>query len=65
MVPLTDRELEVLAELASGKPNRQIADELYVSLNTVKKPITHILDKLGVPNRTAAVDRARSLGLLP
>lgn len=65
VVPLTDRELEVLAELASGKPNRQIADELYVSLNTVKKHITHILDKLGVPNRTAAVDRARSLGLLP
>ncbi|MEQ8437935.1 MAG: LuxR C-terminal-related transcriptional regulator [Ilumatobacter fluminis] len=65
VVPLTDRELEVLAELATGKPNRQIADELYVSLNTVKKHITHILDKLGVSNRTAAVDRARSLGLLP
>ena len=65
VVPLTDRELEVLHELATGKPNRQIADELYVSLNTVKKHITHILDKLGATNRTAAVDRARSLGLLP
>ena len=65
VVPLTERELEVLTELATGKPNRQIADDLYVSLNTVKKHITHILDKLGVANRTAAVDRARALGLLP
>ena len=64
MVPLTDRELEVLAHLAVGKPNRAIADELYVSLNTVKKHITHILDKLGASNRTAAVDRARTLDLL-
>ncbi len=64
VVPLTDRELDVLGQLATGKPNREIADELYVSLNTVKKHITHILDKLGAKNRTAAVDRARSLGLL-
>ena len=64
VVPLTDRELEVLGELATGKPNREIADELYVSLNTVKKHITHILDKLGSANRTAAVDRARALDLL-
>ncbi len=64
VVPLTDRELEVLDQLATGKPNREIADELYVSLNTVKKHITHILDKLGVANRTAAVERARVLDLL-
>jgi len=64
VVPLTDRELEVLGQLATGKPNREIANALYVSLNTVKKHITHILDKLGAKNRTAAVDRARSLGLL-
>jgi len=64
VVPLTDRELEVLAQLATGKPNREIADELYVSLNTVKKHVTHILDKLGASNRTAAVDRARALDLL-
>ncbi len=64
VVPLTDRELEVLSHLATGKPNREIADELYVSLNTVKKHITHILDKLGAANRTAAVDRARALDLL-
>lgn len=64
VVPLTDRELEVLGLLATGKPNREIADELFVSLNTVKKHITHILDKLGAPNRTAAVDRSRALGLI-
>jgi LuxR family maltose regulon positive regulatory protein len=64
VVPLTERELEVLGQLATGKPNREIADDLYVSLNTVKKHITHILDKLGVANRTAAVDRARALDLL-
>jgi LuxR family maltose regulon positive regulatory protein len=64
VVALTSRELEVLAHLATGKPNREIADELYVSLNTVKKHITHILDKLGAANRTAAVDRARALDLL-
>ena len=64
VVQLTERELEVLGHLATGKPNREIADELYVSLNTVKKHITHILDKLGAANRTAAVDRARALDLL-
>jgi len=64
IVPLTDRELEVLNEMANGKPNKQIAADLYVSLNTVKKHVTHIFDKLGVTNRTAAVAQARRLGLL-
>ena len=64
VVPLTDRELEVLRLIATGRQNKQIAAELYVSLNTVKKHGTHIFDKLGVTNRTAATDRARQLGLL-
>jgi LuxR family maltose regulon positive regulatory protein len=62
--PLSDRELEVLHLLAAGKPNQQIAEELVVALNTVKKHVTHILDKLGAANRTEAVARARELDLL-
>jgi ATP/maltotriose-dependent transcriptional regulator MalT len=62
---LSDRELEVLRLVAAGKPNRQIADELYVSIHTVKKHVTHILDKLGAANRTEVTARARELGLLP
>jgi LuxR family maltose regulon positive regulatory protein len=62
---LTDRELEVLRLLAAGKQNREIAEELWVALNTVKKHVTHILEKLGATNRTEATARARELGLLP
>jgi LuxR family maltose regulon positive regulatory protein len=65
VVPLTQREVEVLELLAAGKRNREIADEIYVSLNTVKKHATHIFDKLGATNRTEAVTRARQLGLIP
>jgi DNA-binding CsgD family transcriptional regulator len=61
---LTERELQVLRRLAAGKPNRQIADELYVSLDSVKRHVTHILGKLGATNRTQATARARALGLL-
>ena len=63
--PLSERELEVLRLLATGKPNREIADELSVALDTVKKHVTHILVKLGAANRTEATARARELGLLP
>jgi ATP/maltotriose-dependent transcriptional regulator MalT len=58
------RELEVLRLLASGKPNQQIAEELVVALNTVKKHVGHILSKLGAANCTEATARARELGLL-
>lgn len=64
VVPLTERELEVLQLVAAGRQNKEIAGELYVSLNTVKKHVTHIFEKLGVANRTAATDRARQLNLL-
>lgn len=63
--PLSDRELEVLGLLAAGKLNRQIADELVVALDTVKKHVSHILEKLGADNRTQAVTHARELGLIP
>jgi LuxR family transcriptional regulator, maltose regulon positive regulatory protein len=62
--PLSDRELQVLGLLAAGKSNQQIADELVVVLDTAKKHVGHILDKLGAANRTQAVARARALGLL-
>jgi LuxR family maltose regulon positive regulatory protein len=61
---LSERELEVLQLLAAGKANSQIAEELYVTLHTVKKHITHILGKLGAANRTEAAARARELGLV-
>ena len=63
--PLTSRELEVLQLLAAGAPNPRIAGELVVTLDTVKKHVTHILGKLGAANRTEAVARARELGLIP
>ncbi len=63
--PLTDRELQVLQLLASGRSNQRIAHELVVALDTVKKHVTHVLAKLGAANRTEAVARARQLGLIP
>ena len=64
VVPLTDRELEIVELIATGRRNKDIAAELYVSLNTVKKHVTHIFDKLGVTNRTQATAKARQLGLV-
>ena len=63
--PLTSRELEVLEMLAAGRSNQAIAGELVVTLNTVKKHVSHVLGKLGAANRTEAVARARGLRLLP
>jgi LuxR family maltose regulon positive regulatory protein len=64
IAPLSDRELEVLRLLAAGRSNPEIADELVVVVDTVKKHVSHILEKLGATNRTQAVARARALGLL-
>jgi len=63
--PLTGRELQVLAMLAAGEPNQSIAGELFVTVFTVKKHVSHLLGKLGAANRTEAVARARDLGLIP
>ena len=62
---LTPREREILALLAAGAPNPRIAEDLVVSLDTVKKHVSHLLGKLGAANRTEAVTRARQLGLIP
>jgi LuxR family maltose regulon positive regulatory protein len=63
--PLTSRELEVLEMLAAGSSNQVIASQLVVTLDTVKKHVSHVLGKLGAANRTEAVARARELGLIP
>lgn len=52
---LTSRELEILQLLAGGKSTTEIAEELFVSARTISTHITHILEKLEMPNRTAAV----------
>lgn len=61
--PLTERELEVLRLLARGRSNREIAEHLVLAEGTVKNHVTHILGKLGVPDRTRAALKARDLGL--
>jgi LuxR family maltose regulon positive regulatory protein len=62
--PLTNRELEVLRFIAAGKRNSDIAQELVVTLETVKKHVSNILGKLGASSRTQAVALARELGLI-
>ncbi len=61
---LSEREVEVLRLMADGLKNQEIADRLVVSLNTIRYHSKNIFGKLGVDNRTAAVGRARELGLL-
>ena len=63
-VPLTFREREVLAFLAEGRSNREIAGALSVSVATVKSHLVHIYDKLGAANRNEAVGRAVAAGIL-
>jgi LuxR family maltose regulon positive regulatory protein len=63
--PLSERELDVLRLIAEGLTNQEIADRLVLSLRTVKWHAGNIYGKLGVKNRTQAVARARSLGILP
>jgi DNA-binding NarL/FixJ family response regulator len=60
---LTEREREVLALLAQGATNRQIADELYLSSDTIKTHVRKVFTKLGVTNRTQAAIAARDHGL--
>ena len=56
---LSGREIELLKALQTGMSNREIAEALFISQATVKTHLIHIYAKLGVDNRTAAVDKAR------
>ena len=62
---LSAREVEILAAVARGLGNREIARELFISEATVKTHLVHAFTKLDVDSRTAAVARAREDGLLP
>jgi LuxR family maltose regulon positive regulatory protein len=64
LIPLTRRELDILHQMATGKSNQEIADELVLALNTVKKHVANVLSKLGVSNRTQAVMIAKERGWL-
>jgi LuxR family maltose regulon positive regulatory protein len=61
---LSARELEVLQLVAAGFTNQEIAGQLVVSLNTVKKHTSNLFGKLGAANRTQAIAVARQIGLL-
>jgi DNA-binding NarL/FixJ family response regulator len=62
--PLSAREMEVLALLAEGLSNREIADRLTIALGTVKNHVSNILSKLDARDRTQAILRAQEIGLL-
>lgn len=62
--PLSEREIEVLSLLASGKTNSEAAGDLFVSVGTVKSHTGNIYRKLGARNRAEAITRARELGLI-
>jgi LuxR family maltose regulon positive regulatory protein len=62
--PLSERELEVLALIAAGESNREIAGRLFVSTSTVKTHVNNLFRKLSARNRTQAVARAREMNLL-
>ena len=61
---LSPRELEVLRLIAAGHSNQEIADKLFLSLNTIKKHNSQLFAKLGAVRRTQAIERAKQLGLL-
>ena len=64
-IGLTPRELEILGLIAAGLSNREIAEKVFVSENTVKTHSSRVFEKLGARRRTQAVQRAKEFGLIP
>lgn len=62
---LSKRELAVLQLMADGYSNQEIADQLFVSLNTIKTHISRLFEKMEVKRRTQAVELAKKLSLIP
>jgi len=62
---ITRRELEILELIANGMSNREIAEKLFVSENTVKTHSSRLFDKLSAKRRTQAVQIGKELGLIP
>lgn len=62
---VTPRELEILELIAKGMSNREIAEKLFLSENTVKTHSSRVFDKLGAKRRTQAVQLGKELGLIP
>lgn len=61
---ISERELEVLQLVARGLSNQQIADTIFISINTVKTHLSRLYEKLEVSRRTQAVEKAKSLKLI-
>lgn len=62
---ITRREVEILELIAQGMSNREIAEKLFVSENTVKTHSSRVFDKLGARRRTQAVQLGKQFGLIP
>ena len=62
---LSKRELEVLQLMADGLSNQEIADKLFVSLNTIKTHSAQVFEKMEVKRRTQAVDLGKKLNIIP
>ncbi|RZJ48668.1 MAG: response regulator transcription factor, partial [Flavobacterium sp.] len=61
---LSDREIEVLELMANGLSNQEIADKLFISLNTIKTHISRIFEKMDVKRRTQAIELAKNLSII-
>lgn len=61
---ISPREYEVLLLIAKGCANKEIADQLHISIHTVKSHVSHLLTKLGVKRRTQLISKAQSLQII-